>query len=86
MRIIGNKGIVSADTYRHYQCPVYFERFNQLALNAKQSMELEDISDNSRYERICRQISVELTNLLSELAFEGAHAKAIEHHHAVIQP
>ncbi len=38
MRIIGNKGIVSADTYRHYQSPVYFERFNQLALNARKSI------------------------------------------------
>ncbi len=50
----------------------------QLALNAKQNMELEDISDSSRYDRLCSQISMELTNLLSELAFEGTYAKAID--------
>ena len=38
MRIVGNKGILSADTYRSYQCPVYLERFNQLTLNARKSM------------------------------------------------
>lgn len=37
IRIIGNKGMLSADTYRHYQCPVYLERFNQLTLNARKS-------------------------------------------------
>ncbi len=49
----------------------------QLALNAKQSLDLQEISDSTRYEGICRQISVELTNLLSELAFEGTYANAI---------
>ncbi len=37
IRIVGNKGMLSADTYRHYQCPVYLERFNQLTLNARKS-------------------------------------------------
>ncbi|MFN6970514.1 MAG: GGDEF domain-containing protein, partial [Rheinheimera sp.] len=50
----------------------------QLALNAKQNMAIEELSDATRYEAICRQISVELTNLLSELAFEGQYAKSIE--------
>lgn len=49
----------------------------QLALNAKQSLDLQEISDTARYDGICRQISVELTNLLSELAFEGSYANAI---------
>lgn len=50
----------------------------QLALSAKQQADIAPIDDNDHFRRICRQISVELTNLLSELAFEGAHAKAIE--------
>ena len=50
----------------------------QTALSAKQDMDLQEISDSTRYDAICRQISIELTNLLSELAFEGKHARAIE--------
>lgn len=52
----------------------------QLALNAKQQAEIAPIEDgiHADFDRICRQISVELTNLLSELAFEGSHARAIE--------
>ncbi len=50
----------------------------QSALNAKQDMELQEITDSTRYDAVCRQISVELTNLLSELAFEGKHARSIE--------
>jgi len=38
MRIIGNKGMLTADTYRHYQCPVYLERFSQLSLNARKAV------------------------------------------------
>jgi len=38
MRVIGSRGMLSVDTYRHYQCPVYFERFNQLSLNARKAM------------------------------------------------
>jgi predicted dehydrogenase len=37
MRIVGNTGMLTADTYRHYQCPVYLERFSQLSLNARKS-------------------------------------------------
>ncbi len=37
MRIIGNKGMLTADTYRHYRCPVYLERFSQLTLNARKA-------------------------------------------------
>ena len=50
----------------------------QTALSAKQDMDLQEISDSTRYDAICLQISIELTNLLSELAFEGKHARAIE--------
>jgi predicted dehydrogenase len=35
MRIIGNKGMLTADTYRHYRCPVYLEQFSKLSLNAR---------------------------------------------------
>jgi predicted dehydrogenase len=38
MRIVGNAGMLTADTYRHYQCPVYLERFSQLTLNARKAM------------------------------------------------
>ncbi len=38
MRIVGNKGMLTADTYRDYRCPVYFERFSQLTLNARKAM------------------------------------------------
>ena len=37
MRIIGNEGMLQADTYRHYRCPVYLERFSKLTLNARRS-------------------------------------------------
>jgi diguanylate cyclase len=40
----------------------------QHALQAKQQL-TTDVADEDRYSHICRQISVELTNLLSELAF-----------------
>jgi predicted dehydrogenase len=35
MRIIGSKGEVSADTYRHYEAPVRLEGFQPLALKAR---------------------------------------------------
>jgi predicted dehydrogenase len=37
MRIIGNKGMASTDTYRHYECPVFLERFSKLTLNARKA-------------------------------------------------
>lgn len=37
IRIVGNKGMLTADTYRHYRCPVYLERFSQLTLNARKA-------------------------------------------------
>jgi predicted dehydrogenase len=37
MRIVGNQGMLSADTYRHYQCPVQLERFTKLTLNARKA-------------------------------------------------
>ncbi len=53
----------------------------QLALSARQSEEnegIEGIADDQQFQNICKQISAELTQLLSELAFEGQYAKAIE--------
>src|SRR5690606_32006237 len=37
MRIIGNEGMLHADTYRHYECPVYLEPFTKLSLNARKA-------------------------------------------------
>lgn len=37
MRIIGAKGMVHADTYRHYECPVYLEPFTKLSMNARKA-------------------------------------------------
>lgn len=37
MRIVGNRGMLSVDTYRNYRCPVYLERFSSLSLNARKS-------------------------------------------------
>jgi predicted dehydrogenase len=37
MRIIGNKGMLTADTYRSYRCPVYYEPFTKLSLNARKA-------------------------------------------------
>lgn len=37
MRIIGDEGELSTDTYRHYQSPVMLERFTQLSLNARKA-------------------------------------------------
>ncbi len=37
MRIIGNRGMIHADTYRHYECPVYLEPFTKLSLNARKA-------------------------------------------------
>lgn len=37
MRVIGNRGMVYADTYRHYECPVYLEPFTKLSLNARKA-------------------------------------------------
>lgn len=35
MRVIGDAGEVSADSYRHYQSPVYLERFSKRSLSAR---------------------------------------------------
>ena len=38
VRVIGNKGMLSVDTYRDYRCPVRYERFDKLSLNARKAM------------------------------------------------
>jgi predicted dehydrogenase len=35
MRIIGNQGVLSADTYRDYTCPVHLEAFHPVTLKAR---------------------------------------------------
>ncbi|WP_172332301.1 Gfo/Idh/MocA family protein [Mangrovicoccus sp. HB161399] len=44
MRIIGNAGMVHADTYRHYHCPVMIEPFTKLNLNARKSRSVRTMS------------------------------------------
>lgn len=48
MRIIGDRGMISADTYRHYRCPVYLETFTPLTLNARKAMSVRRSSALSR--------------------------------------
>ena len=38
MRVIGRRGQLSLDSYRHYRCPVYLEIFDQISLNARKAM------------------------------------------------
>lgn len=35
MRIIGNEGEITSDSYRHYQSPVFLERYSKSSLNAR---------------------------------------------------
>lgn len=35
MRVIGDRGEITVDSYRHYQSPVYLERFSKRSLNAR---------------------------------------------------
>jgi predicted dehydrogenase len=37
MRIIGDEGEITADSYRHYQAPVYLERFSPMSLTARKA-------------------------------------------------
>lgn len=37
MRIVGNAGMLTADTYRHYQCPVYLEEVQSVDAERAQS-------------------------------------------------
>jgi len=48
MRIFGNLGMLTADTYRHYRCPVYLERYSQLTLNSRNYMSVRTSSLLSR--------------------------------------
>nr|WP_205312341.1 GGDEF domain-containing protein [Rheinheimera maricola] len=50
----------------------------QTALQAKQQLDASNGADDDRYGHICRQISVELTNLLSELAFAEDSASEMD--------
>jgi predicted dehydrogenase len=37
LRVIGDEGEISIDSYRHYQAPVFLERFTSVSLNARKS-------------------------------------------------
>jgi predicted dehydrogenase len=49
MRIIGNRGMVHADTYRHYECPVRLEPFTKLSMNARKA---RTVRTNSLIQRL----------------------------------
>jgi predicted dehydrogenase len=38
LRVVGNRGMLSVDTYRDYRCPVRYERFGKLSLNARKAI------------------------------------------------
>lgn len=44
MRIIGNRGVLSADTYRDYTCPVRLEPFTPFTLKARNSRSIRNNS------------------------------------------
>ncbi|MEM8729302.1 MAG: Gfo/Idh/MocA family oxidoreductase [Pseudomonadota bacterium] len=44
MRIIGNRGVISADTYRDYTCPVYLEAFTNFSLKARNARSVRNNS------------------------------------------
>lgn len=48
-RVIGNKGMLIADTYRHYRCPVYLERFTKLPLTGRT---MATVRNNSLIQRL----------------------------------
>lgn len=43
-RVIGDKGELSMNTYRDYECPVKLERFSTLTLNARKSLAVREIT------------------------------------------
>lgn len=49
MRIIGNKGVLSADSYRDYTCPVRVEPFNGVTLSARN---LRIVRENTLLQRL----------------------------------
>lgn len=48
MRVIGDRGMITADTYRHYRCPVYVEQFTPLTLNARKARSVRRSSSLQR--------------------------------------
>ena len=40
MRVIGERGELSADTYRHYECPVHYEPFTPFSLKARNALSI----------------------------------------------
>ena len=49
MRLIGNRGVLSADSYRDYTCPVRLEPYHNVALKARN---LRVVRDNSLLQRL----------------------------------
>lgn len=48
MRIIGDAGEISSDGYRHYQSPVFLERFSKRSLNARKFLTIRTHSSLAR--------------------------------------
>lgn len=75
--LLGKVEAPSATVHAYLPHLTNMARLYQHALQAKKQLSSES-SDDDRYGHICRQISVELTNLLSELAFADDCAADID--------
>ncbi|WP_433915361.1 GGDEF domain-containing protein [Rheinheimera oceanensis] len=75
--LLGKVGQPSATVHAFLPHLTELTKLYQNVLQAKQQL-ADSNDDNVRYGHICRQISVELTNLLSELAFAEESAAAID--------
>jgi hypothetical protein len=50
MTVIGNRGLLTTDTYSHYRSPVFLERFSQLNLNARKA---RSVRNSLLLQRLC---------------------------------
>ncbi|HSG52272.1 MAG TPA: diguanylate cyclase [Rheinheimera sp.] len=75
--LLGKVEAPSATVHAYLPHLTNMAKLYQHALQAKQQLK-SDTADEDRYGHICRQISVELTNLLSELAFAEDSAAEID--------
>jgi diguanylate cyclase len=77
-QLLGKVGQPSATVHAFLPHLTELAKLYQNVLQAKQQLADSDDDDDVRYGHICRQISVELTNLLSELAFAEESAAEID--------
>jgi len=76
--LLGKVGQPSATVHAFLPHLTELAKLYQNVLQAKQQLADSGDNDDVRYGHICRQISVELTNLLSELAFAEESAAEID--------